>query len=483
MPIVRVPLCQEIETRDGTLSKDSKVVNYVFETRGGKKEVLKRPGLVLAAQVINVTPPATARSQGLVSYNGKLAVVINDNLYTVDPSTFSIINVGSLAPSTSICYFVKTFLDNYLFFHNKVGGYLYSSAGILTSPASMPAAPYVSGCVFLDNYVFVGTTNNRIYNSGLSDPTTWNSLNYIAFQQTTDTLVSIAKHLNYLVAFGTTSTQFMYDNANVTGSPLSVAQSYTNEIGCANGDSVVSSDNTVFWIGTSRAHGKSVYNLEGVAPVKISTNSIDRVLERDDLSKVTAYMYRYSGHALYILTLHSSGTTLVYDLTTKVWTQWTQYALASSDQPNPGTFQEGYFRPSFYAEINSIPFCLDDDIAKLYKLDTGTYQDDGQAIYCRSVTVVYDSGTTHRKFYGRLEVVGDKISGGTIQVRHTGDDYTTWSSYRTADLGASRSQFYLGGADRRRAWEFLCTSNVPLRLEACEIDFRLGELDQEHGVG
>jgi len=156
--------------------------------------------------------------------------------------------------------------------------------------------------------------------------------------------------------------------------------------------------------------------------------------------------------------------------------------MQSSDQPNPGTYQESYFRPTFYAEVNSVPYVLDDDTATLYYFDVNTYQDNGQPIYCRTVTDIIDNGTTKRKFYGRLEIIGDKVAG-TMKVRHSGDDYNTWSSYRSIDLSASRSQIYLSGADRRRAWEFLVTDNVSLRLDAAEIDFRIGEMDQEQSVG
>ena len=93
-----------------------------------------------------------------------------------------------------------------------------------------------------------------------------------------------------------------------------------------------------------------------------------------------------------------------------------------------------------------------------------------------------DNGTTKRKFYGRLEIVGDKVPGNMF-VRHSGDDYNNWSNYRSINLNAPRSQIYLSGADRRRAWEFLVTDNVPLRLDGAEVDFRIGEMDQEQGVG
>ena len=624
MTTERIPLTQPIESRTGSFAKDSYSSNCFFETRDQKREFIKRPGLVSVAQVVPITPPAYSDSQGLSAFNNKLIAVISNSVYQVDPSGYAVTTVGTTSTSTSQSYFVRTFLDAYLFFHNKVNGYLLSKAGayntvvndkisnisidnpglnyssgitlsfsatavaatvtvvngnidtvVITnagtglssagtctinvpSPAtptgtgtialftiavssatgiyvgmyatgtgvapnakvtningttitvdiahtgavsgtitftdlgsngvltpslnSFPDGPYVSGVVFLDNYVFIGTSTNRIYNSALGDPTTWGALDYLTFEQTTDTLVGIAKHLNYLVAFGKVSTQFFYDQANPAGSPLGVAASYTSEVGCANGDSIVATSNTVLWVGTSKTFGRSVYIMDGVSAIRVSNANIDRHLEADGLSNVTAYCYTVNGHTLYILTLHNTNQTLVYDLTEKMWYTWTQYSMQSNDQPNPGTYQESYFRPTFYAEVGNVPYVLDDDTGTLYYFDVNTYQDNGQPIYCRTVTDIMDNGSTKRKFYGRLEIVGDKVAA-TMQIRHTGDDYNTWSSYRTVDLNASRSQVYLSGADRRRAWEFLCTGNVPLRLDSAEVDFRIGEMDQEQAVG
>ena len=183
------------------------------------------------------------------------------------------------------------------------------------------------------------------------------------------------------------------------------AQSYTSEIGCASGDSIVATSNTVLWVGTSKTYGRSVYLMDGVAPSRVSTNHIDKHLEADGLSRVSAYCYTFSGHTLYILSLHNTNQTLVYDLNEKMWYRWTQYSIQSNDQPNAGTYQESYFRPAFYAEVNSVPYTLDDDTATLYYFDPYTYQDAGQPIYCRTVTDILDNGTTKRKFYGRLEII------------------------------------------------------------------------------
>jgi len=624
MATERIPLTQPIESRNGTFAKDSYSSNCFFETRDQKREFVKRPGLISRAQVVPVTPPAMLPSQGLAGFNDSLIAIIDDEIYSVNPSNYAVTTIGSMTTSTSQSYFVKTFLDAELFFHNRVMGYLLDSgnqlvslandvlfrvaidnpgsdysegitltfssgaatatadvvlgqivtvtitnpgSGYVTAPTctivkpatktptgtgtsgqstitvssatgiyvgmgvtgtgvgssakvtnvaglvvtvdvansgavsgtitfadngvdgvltpslnAFPTGPYVPGVVYLDNYIFLGTTNNRIYNSAVGDPTNWAALDYITFEQTADTLVAIAKHLNYLIAFGNVSTQFFYDAGTAVGSPLGLSQSYTSEIGCAAGDSVVSTSNTVLWIGTSKTYGRSVYIMDGVSPVRVSTHNIDKHLAADSLEEVSAFCYTVSGHTLYILTLHETNKTLVYDINEKMWYTWTQWAMASDDQPNPGTYYESYFRPTFYAQVQGVPYMLDDDTAELYQLDVNTYQDDGEDIYCRTVTDISDNGTTKRKFYGRLEIIGDKVVG-TLRVRHSGDDYNTWSSYREVNLNAPRSQVYLSGADRRRAWEFLVTSNCPLRLDAAEIDFRIGEMDQEQAVG
>jgi len=482
MATERIPLTQPIESRDGTFAKDSYSSNCVFETRDQKREFVKRPGLVVAKQVVSITPPNYTPSQGLTSFNNYLVAVINNVVYKIDPSSsFAVTNLGSTTSTTSQSYFVKSFLDSYLFFHNKTTGYLIQGSTLSTA-SNLISGPYVAGCVYLDNYVFVGTTSNRIYNCNLGDPTNWDALNYLSFEQTTDTLVGICRHLNYLVAFGKVSTQFFYDAANPTGSPLALAASYTSEIGCAAPDSIVATSNTVLWVGSSKTYGRSVYLMDGISPVRVSTNNIDKHLEADGLSSVRAFCYTFGGHTLYILSLLNTNQTLVYDINEKMWYTWTQYSIQSSDQPNPGTYQESYFRPTFYTELNGVPYSLDDDTATLYYFDVNTYQDAGQPIYCRTVTDIIDNGTTKRKFYGRLEIIGDKVSG-IMQIRHTGDDYNNWSNFRAIDLNSSRAQIYLSGADRRRAWEFLVTSNCPLRLDGAEVDFRIGEMDQEQAVG
>lgn len=558
MPTERTPLTQPIETRDGTLTKDSKSVNGYFESRDNKREFIKRPGL---ATVTLDNPLPSSDGQGIYYYNGYIYSVVNNTVYKTNPSTNATTTVGTITGTVKQCYFTPSFLGTYLFFHNQTNGYLingstgafsqitndkvavvtiltggtgYTDAtasvtfsappsggttatgtvqttggvvtnititdpgsGYVTAPtvtitdsgsgvnatassllSYFPTTGLVAGVAFLDAYVFVGTPTGRVYSCNVGDPTIWNPLDYITAEAESDQSVAICKHLNYVMNFGQWSLEFFYDNANPIDSPLAAATSYKVEIGCANGDSVVPFEQTVAWIGTSLSNGKGIFLLDGTAPTRISTAYIDRILGNSDMSKVTAYSFKMNGHMFYVCSLHDLNITLVYDFNEKMWNQWTMYAVGTATSGVTGIYAEQYFRPSYFTKVNNDYYLLDDDNGTMYTMSDLYYTDAGAPIYYRAVSDIVDNGTTKRKFYQRLEIVGDKV-GAIMKVRHTGNDYKTWSNYRSVDLSKPRAQIYLGGADRRRAWEFLCTDAVPLRLDSAEIDFKIGEIENE----
>ena len=620
MPIIRVPLSQPIETRDGFLNTDSKCVNGYFEMTNGKREFVKRPGLT---EVVTTPTLPVAQGQGLSYFNGFLFAAINNVLYKIDPTTYAVTTIGTMTGTiggkVQQCYFNQTLNNTYLFVQNQVHGYTYnpatdaflqikddgvtgttvvtggsnytnpivtfsapsgggvtatgtvqstggvvtgititlagsgytlsdtlvatisdtagtawtasttvmagdvivaapnvyavtvtgvtgSSAPTFTSGSAadgsatlqwlsatdaggagayataelngFPTGQLVAGAPYLDTYTVIGSPNGEIYTSNPNDPTVWNALNYITAEADPDNQVGLCKHLNYILSFGQYSVEFFYDAGNYPGSPLSVASSYKIELGCANGNSIVSIENVVFFVGTSQDLGPSVYAISGTSPSKISTPFIDRIIQNSTLTDVKAYPLRINGHTFYILTLADLNVTIVYDANEKVWTQWTMWAKGGVDSGVLNVYAEQYFRPSFYAGNGSIYYVLDDDNGKLYTVSDHVYNDAGAPIYYRSVTDLLDSGTTKRKFYQRVEIVGDK-QPAIMNIRHTDDDYKSWSPYRTVNLAAQRPQIYQTGQARRRAWEFLCTDNTPLRLLAAEVDFSIGELEQD----
>ena len=144
---------------------------------------------------------------------------------------------------------------------------------------------------------------------------------------------------------------------------------------------------------------------------------------------------------------------------------WTSYVNGSE------TILDGVF----YAAWNNAHYTIDNIDGKVYNISETAYIDDAGPIQFRVRSNLFDAESTKRKFISRLEIVGDKI-GTTLNIRHTDDDYNNWSQYRNVDLNATRSVLYQNGSFRRRAYEFFNADNVPLRLQACEIDAEAGSL-------
>lgn len=184
-------------------------------------------------------------------------------------------------------------------------------------------ATTVPGIVFLDGYFFVMNSKGEIYNSALEDPTSWNPLNFITAEMEPDTGVAIAKHLNYIVAFGTTTTEFFYDAANALGSPLARVDNAFMFYGCASGYSIVHMNNTLVWMCQTQQLGRQIAVMNGFAPQIISTPFVERILAADDLATVYAFNTKVNGHDFYVLTLKTSNITLAFDFVTRQWFQWT----------------------------------------------------------------------------------------------------------------------------------------------------------------
>jgi hypothetical protein len=395
----------------------------------------------------------------------------------------------------------------------------------------------VRGIAYLDGTYYVMTPSGAIHGSELNNPFSWSALNVIQCQSEPDTGVALFRQLNLLVGFGDYSTEFFYDAANPTGSPLAPYTSSMLEMGCASADSIAVAENTLYFIAKGRQKGRSVYTLEGSNPKLVSNPYVDRILNADDLASVRSYFIKISGHAFYILTLGTSQITLVYDVTSDVWSKWTQqylrttlndatftwadgvvtmirasHGLSAGDyievylaspsgyngtyvvnyvdgdtvtfelSTDPGTYvdsalvscyDEVYFNMVSYVKAGNLDLVQDSTTGSVYALSAATYQDNGLPIKFHLRTFKVDNGNNKEKYFSKFELIGDKIDG-TAYVRYSNDDYQTWSKYRPVDLDAQRSQLYRTGRGRRRAYEIINYDDALVRLEAMEITLTEG---------
>jgi len=344
------------------------------------------------------------------------------------------------------------------------------SAEATASLNSFPANP-VPGLVYLDGYVFAMDSQGQIWQSDNENPSAWGALNFTSAKSEADKGKAIARHLNYIVAFKEWTADFFFDAGNATGSVLSINQSAHMEIGCADGNSVQNPEQTLIWMGNVVEGGRAIYMLNGLSPTKVSTKAVETFLNASDLTGTYSWLYKIAGHTLYGLVLTDQNVTLVYDVTENEWHVWT----TSKDNIGGG---EDYFECSFVTQFpfNSGAFYVLDAVNGLvFTLSPTNYVDPFGPIRMRIVTDRMDFNTFAFKVGSALTIFGDQIND-VMQVRHTEDDYNTWSQYRNLNLNLQKPCLYQLGRFRRRAYEFLYTGNNPLRLE--KVDFNLnGRLD------
>lgn len=557
MASARAPLVYKMGQRDpNDLEKDSKLVNCYQETYPAGTMLRKRPGLKKFFDVIS-DDSSYYNPRGIFNFKNRLYVVIRDKLYSIYTDSTGTIHsfevAGSLETTgttlnntiswartenpivfnTSPPYDIigvvepQDYVDPlaavntpYLVFHDGAKIYIVNFPTAPVNPldpyepefittGSQPPNPYAKGLVYLNGRIYVMDVYGRIYNCNDGDPNTWDPLNFIAVQSEPDSGIALAKHLNYIVAFGSWSTEFFYDAGNAIGSPLSPQQSMKLEIGCASGDSVVEFEQTVVWIGQAKNSGRAVYSMVNGQPQIISDlmvenllNSVELIsspldsLNRSIISKVRAWGTRIGGHTFYYLTLLEKNVTIVYDFKEKQWHFVTSYngtdeeafkgQFSTSLTPLGLSATNGYGNGHSIMEFKDIYVLGKDNV--IYTLDTTQYQDDSiykdpnppyavsyppMDIRVKIVTPLFDNETTNRKYVSKTQIVGD-MEQTQIYIRHTDDDYQTWSNYRQVNMSNQRPALFQCGATRRRAWEISHYDDCPLRLAYLELDVEQG---------
>lgn len=400
----------------------------------------------------------------------------------------------------------------------------------------------VPGAVLLNGRFYVMTDKARIHNSALNDPFTWSALDVIGAIQDTDCGVALTRYRNYIVAFKEFTTEFFFDTGASPGSPIRRVDSAFTEIGCGDGNSVVSFENTVIFIGQSkRVRGTSVYMLDGYTPKKISNEFVERIIESDNLSATRAFAFDFHGKSHYLVQLNGGAdTTIVYNMDDGVWYRWTSrtagtaqsvtsitfanngvndiaavtlaghgfkdgdlmtiagaveteyngtfqiqnvsvntfdYILVSTPSgPATGTitaigFTEGPYRPVGFMASGGLSLLQDGLNGKLYSIVDSSLTDDGVYIDYLVRTALMDFGNTMTKFIRRVEPIGDKTEvASNLLIRHTDDDYQTFSPYRKVDLNRERPQLKRLGSTRRRGYEVRHTDTPRIRLSALEVE-------------
>ena len=418
------------------------VTGYTYDDAGGLVAEVETSTVVTTGDthttaIIDNIPSTTGFNAGTGVVGS--GVVAGSYVVTVDSATQVTINVATTST------LVGTALT-------------FTTSGFQTST--------VKGSAYLDGTTYVMTAAARIYGSELNDPTTWKALNFLTAQIEPDGGVFLAKQLAYVVAFKQWSTEVFYDAGNPTGSPLATVQGAKQNHGCRHAGSVQDAGGTLLWISATREGAVGVHKMEGLKVLSIGSPPVERLLQNADSSTVWSWSFKLSGHRFYGVTFKEDNLTLVYDLDSEYWAQWTD--------TNGNYFP---FVAATYTTNQDVLLQHETD-GKLYKISLDSFTDNGSLISWELFTPNYDAGTLVVKTLHRMAVLADQRQGSILEVRTNDSDYdpTKWTNFRRIDLGKKYPYLQNCGSFKRRAMHFRHRCNAPLRIQVIELHMEQGSL-------
>lgn len=383
----------------------------------------------------------------------------------------------------------------------------------------------VTNFVGLDGYLFIGTSNNRIYNSDLNAATSWTSTSFLTVADSPGNLLWLGRINNYLVAFKQYSLEFYEDTGNpAPGSPLTVQKSLKKNIGLASKSSVQYVSDGILFLGQTDKTILGVYKLKynTLDLEKVSDYFVDSALNlTNTYTTATTYsvdtvgnstargesqIITFWGKEFYLLSVTGmSGATkrtYVYDVHLKIWTTWDTW-FASSGVSTTGVFDLTQAVPfsssglSYCIMVNNYigstngtqPFFVGFDLTNF-----GSTCQDSTNVVLRAYPFVWvgdiiDFGTRKRKFLDSLELLIEPnelqsgLSTFTLYYRDTNfNDSVTTGTTRTIDYnenGSTRAIVRRLGSFRKRQFGILSTTLTPMRILGIQCQYNIGETDQE----
>ena len=483
---------------------DSGMTNGVAEDRGGVRYITQRPSI----DVFEDASAQSAGSRGRGIYywaDGSALYIINDGtLYKADQA--SSISTSPTA-GTKKCTFVE--LGDFLYLVDTENSQLFkiTTGDTVTEvtdtdfpPQQAPAVNLAYSAVVLNNYLYVLGVNGVLYNSALSDGTTWGALDFKEAERSPDAGIAIGKHHDNVVAYGASTIEFFWDAANATGSPLNRRQDVSYNIGCSSGETLWEGGDRSFFIGVNFSGALGVYTLEQFQIRKISTTTLDSFLTQTIVKEnylAVGSGLSAQGHIYYTLSIYHVSTdivpdiTLVYDDTTGLWGEWettvnnlTKFPLVSWTK-RFGTserFGEGILSNGDLITLND-NLTPQDTLLSSGWVETGWVETgwvsrtggSSTGIALKSRLGMTDLGTDLHKYPMSYRPVNDLTPNTqTLTLKWADENNSSFSSGKTFDTSIYQKT-YRNGRFRRRNHEIQYSGTDVLRLEAIEVELPIGD--------
>lgn len=299
--------------------------------------------------------------------------------------------------------------------------------------------------IFLNGRIYVaGYRTQRIYNSNVGTVSTFTTANdFIDAEMVGDAIVTLALHRNHLVALGTRSVEFFYDNAVDIGSPLQRQETYATMIGASLlYDSFVRPKtctiaNDTYFNGEV-AGVRGLYRIRDFKVQKVSDAYIDRLLNAHHTTVYEAGLFPASFNGSPVLCFSNyklgdsaSHVLFAYSIEDNVWVQ--------CSLPNTGTYD---IIPVFSFIIDQNTYVFGSDAStgdararKWTYINEDSVSPAGGTVDAYMIFDTFDGGTELQKHFKYVDVIGD-MGDNTVTLTFTKESSKESTTYTSSNDSA-----------------------------------------------
>jgi hypothetical protein len=175
--------------------------------------------------------------------------------------------------------------------------------------------------VFLGGYFVFNKPNSSVYYiSAIYDGLNGDPTDFAVAEGSPDNLVCLVVLHNEVYLIGDNTIEIIYNSGNADF-PLSPISGAFIEYGTASAFAATATADAIIWVKQDIDGNAMIFKTNSYNPTRISTNPIEKILSKYDLTNAVAYTYQENGHTFYCLNAPQVPTTLIYDIENNLWSE------------------------------------------------------------------------------------------------------------------------------------------------------------------
>ena len=326
---------------------------------------------------------------------------------------------------------------------------------------------------WLDGYLLAINGTNKFFYSVVNDAQDWSALAFFSATGNADNIVAMKVFQREIYLFGSTTTE-IWENAGEYPQVFRRVDGGFHEIGCIAPYSVINSEEGTYWLSDERRVTRLA---QGGKPERISTPYDREIDEMSAVSDCIGNHLEIDGQPFLVFNFASASRSLVYNLASKTWSEWSYYNTATASY-------ERFLGDHFcYAPTWGKNLAGSRLSSMIYTLSRMSTTDLGVQVRGPALTTGHiDHGTLKQKKCHELRMrvkCGPRDTTTTpvlmVRWRNNNKDWSSWHEISLGDVGETWIVKRLKrlGIYQTRQWEFVLTEPMQFSFGGVEEDVEI----------